>query len=156
MSIFSKIGITSDHAGQEVQKFLLAKLANQTLSLKEYSPQGEKGVSLDYPDCVGTLAKDLSLGHVDAAIAVCGTGIGMAIVANKHKGVRAASLWNETVARLSRQHNDSNFLCLGARELSLDEALAVTKAWLTTSFEAGRHQRRIDKLNTIEEKNFKD
>jgi len=97
----------------------------------------------------------VSSGEYDRAILVCGTGLGMAIVANKHKGVRATPCLDEYSAEMSRRHNDSNCLTLGGRIVPLDEALSVVRIWLETEFEGGRHQRRIDKIFDIEERNFK-
>jgi ribose 5-phosphate isomerase B len=94
-------------------------------------------------------------GECARAILFCGTGIGMAVVANKYKGIRATPCWNPFTARVSRSHNDSNCLTLGGRILSSEEAVEIVRTWLETPFEGGRHQRRVAKILEVERKNFK-
>ena len=95
-----------------------------------------------------------SSGECDRGILVCGTGIGMGIVANKFKGIRATPCWNEYTAEMSRLHNDSNCLTLGGRVLGPEEAIRIVRVWLETAFEGGRHARRVDKIRRLEEREF--
>lgn len=109
--------------------------------------------TVDYPDWAEVLSRDVSRGQLDFGIAICGTGMGMAIVANKFSNVRAVSIWNEQTCRLSRTHNDANVLCLGARVIDHNQAVAWTKIWLNTPFSGDeRHRRRVGKIKTLEAK----
>ena len=107
--------------------------------------------SVDYPDYAWSVARGVAAGSFDRGILICGSGIGMAIAANKVRGIRAAPVTDAAAARLSRQHNDANVLTLGARTLSVSDALDIVEAFLATPFEGGRHQRRVDKITAVEE-----
>ncbi len=109
--------------------------------------------SVDYPDYASIVAKKVSDGEIDRGILICGTGIGMAIAANKFRGVRAAPCTDEVTAEISRRHNDLNVLCLSADLLSPRVVERMVEVWLETEFEAGRHGRRVDKIADIENKN---
>lgn len=109
--------------------------------------------SVDYPDYAEKVGLAVSGGQADRGVLVCGTGIGVCIAANKVHGIRAAAPWSPETARLSRQHNDANVLCLSGREMEKEQILDLLKVWLETPFEGGRHQRRVDKISGIEQRN---
>ncbi len=148
-----KIATASDHAGYELKKGIIAYLSEKGINYEDFGCGPDEKV--DYVDYAEKAIKRVSSGEYDRAILVCGTGLGMAIVANKHKGIRATSCLDDYTAEMSRRHNDSNCLTLGARIVSQDEALNIVRIWLETEFEGERHQRRIDKIFDIEERNFK-
>jgi ribose 5-phosphate isomerase B len=106
--------------------------------------------SVDYPDFAEKVASAVSRGEMDLGILICGTGIGMSIVANKFPGVRAALATDEFMAQMAREHNNANILVLGGRVLSVDKATKMVNVWLDSSYEGGRHQRRIDKIAQVE------
>jgi len=148
-----KIATASDHAGYELKKEIIAYLSEKGIQHQDFGCGPDEKV--DYVDYAEKAAERISSGEYDRAILVCGTGLGMAIVANKYKGVRATPCLSDFTAEMSRKHNDSNCLTIGARIISLDEALNVVRIWLETEYEGGRHQRRIDKILDIEARNFK-
>jgi len=148
-----KIATASDHAGYELKKGIIAYLSEKGINYEDFGCGPDEKV--DYVDYAEKAIKRISSGEYDRAILVCGTGLGMAIVANKHKGVRATPCLDDYTAEMSRRHNDSNCLTLGGRIVPLDEALSIVRIWLETEFEGERHQRRIDKILDIEERNFK-
>ena len=143
-----KVIIASDHRGFKVKERIFLQLSELGDSVSNAGPFTEN--SVDYPDFAAIIANEISQGHADRGILVCGTGIGMAITANKFPSVRAASCMNELSAKLSRQHNDLNVLCIGADLLSMSEINNIVKIWLETKFEGDRHQRRIDKIDYYE------
>ena len=151
----AKVGIAADHAGKELKQLIsdLVKLTDHEVI--DYGVSVDTDKSVDYPDYADILASDISSGKLDRGILICGTGIGMAIVANKFSGVRAAQAWDEFTVRMSRAHNDANVLCLGARAINHHRAAELVKIWLATEFESGRHQPRLDKIREVEKKNFK-
>jgi len=104
----------------------------------------------DYPDHIGALSRLVKRGEADRGIGICGTGIGASITANKFDGIRAALCTSVFMAEMSRRHNDANVLILGARVTEESEAVAITRTWIDTPFEGGRHQRRLDKIAAIE------
>ncbi len=140
-----KIGICSDHAGVEYKAALIEHLKNKGYEVVNFGTDSTE--SMDYPDVAHPLAEAVLAGKVDLGIAFCGTGNGMAITLNKHAGIRAGLAWTEEIGRLVKQHNNANILVMPARFIPLDQALKITDTYLTTTFEAGRHQRRIDKIN---------
>lgn len=148
-----KIATASDHGGYELKKGITAHLSENGIQHEDFGCG--PGESVDYVDYAQKAIERVSSGDCDRAILVCGTGLGMAIVANKHKGIRATPCLDDYSAEMSRRHNDSNCLTLGGRIIPLDEALSVVRIWLETEYEGGRHQRRIDKILDIEERNFK-
>jgi len=148
-----KIAIASDHAGYELKKEIISYLIEKGLKHKDFGCG--PGEEVDYVDYGEKAAQRVSSGEYDRAILVCGTGVGMAIVGNKHKGIRATPCLDDYSAEMSRKHNDSNCLTLGARIVPLDEALSIVRIWLETEYEGGRHQTRIDKIFDIEARNFK-
>jgi ribose 5-phosphate isomerase B len=141
-----KIAIGSDHAGYRLKQIIMERFTDVDFEdVGTYSAD-----SCDYPDygyLVGCRVRD---GRAEAGIVICGTGIGISIAANKVRGIRAALCFNEFMAEMSRQHNNSNVLALGARVTEEGQALLIVRRWLESSFEGGRHQRRIDKITAIE------
>jgi len=148
-----KIATASDHAGYKLKKGIIAYLSEKGIKHEDFGCGPDEKV--DYVDYAEKAIKRVSSGEYDRAILVCGTGLGMAIVANKHKGIRATPCLDDYTAEMSRRHNDSNCLTLGGRIVPLDEALSIVRIWLETEFEGERHQGRIDKIFDIEERNFK-
>ena len=144
-----KIALGADHGGWELKealKPLIQELGHEVQDLGTY----EKA-PVDYPDYGVAVATAVATGKVDRGILVCGTGIGMSMVANKIPGVRAALCHDLFTARLSREHNDANILVLGGRLLGKDLALEMTRVWLETAFLGGRHARRLEKMRQWEE-----
>jgi len=148
-----KIALASDHAGFDLKKGVLNFLDQNGIECKDFGCGPDERV--DYVDYGEKAIQSVLAGECDRAILFCGTGLGMAIVANKHKGIRATPCWDEYVTEVCRSHNDSNCLTLGGRVIPLDEALHYVGIWLETGYEGGRHQERLDKIAKIEQKNFK-
>jgi ribose 5-phosphate isomerase B len=148
-----KIATASDHAGYELKTKIMGYLSEKGIEHEDFGCVPDEKV--DYVDYAEKAAERVASGEYDRAILVCGSGLGMAIVANKFKGIRATPCFDDYSAEMSRKHNDSNCLTLGARIVPLDEALSIVRVWLETEYEGGRHQRRIDKILDIEERNFK-
>ncbi len=144
------IAIGSDHAGADLKRELAALLESRGVALIDAGPDGSSS-SVDYPDYGGKVSLMVSGGKADRGVLICGTGIGMSIVANKFPGIRAALCSEPLSARLSRQHNDSNILVLGGRMIGPVMAREVLEVWLDTAFEGGRHAGRLMKITNIEE-----
>ena len=142
--LFKKICIASDHAGYELKDKIKDFLIDKSISVIDLGPFSKD--SVDYPDYAKKVAKRLILRKSDVGVLVCGSGTGMAITANKFKGIRAAQCYNKTSTILSRQHNNSNIICLGARMLKYKDAFKYVTYFLTTKFKSGRHQKRINKI----------
>ena len=142
--LFTKICISSDHAGFALKAKIKDYLINKSISVIDLGPFSE--VSVDYPDYAKKVEKRLILGKSDAGILVCGSGTGMAITANKFKGIRAAQCYNKSSTILSRKHNNSNIICIGSRMLKYKDAFKYVTCFLNTKFEGGRHQKRINKI----------
>ncbi|MDR3038815.1 MAG: ribose 5-phosphate isomerase B [Candidatus Adiutrix sp.] len=142
-----KIVLASDHAGRDYRKIIRDRLAAQGFSLTDLGV-ADGLERADYPEYARQAAAAVVGGAADRGILICGTGTGMAMAANKVKGVRAANCTCEIMARLARSHNDANILTLGARILGLELAQAIVAAFLTTGFDGGRHQERLDKLES--------
>jgi len=143
-SLIMKVALAADHAGFELKKELITWLdihGHQTLDLGTYS-----GESVDYPDFAHRLATAVETGQATIGIAVCGSGNGVNMTVNKHRGIRGALCWNEETARLARFHNDANICSLPARFISFEEAKIITAMFLKTGFEGGRHINRVDKI----------
>lgn len=144
-----RIGIAADHGGYEIK----ARLTNSIKSLGhvviDYGPS-EFDPSDDYPDYGKPAALAVSNGEVDRSILICNNGIGMCILANKIRGVRGAVVYNEASAKATREHHDSNVLCLGGQEFSAEQLESFIKIWLTTEFTGGRHERRMGKILELE------
>jgi len=143
-----KIALAADHAGYEEKEKIKQTLDELGV---EYTDMGTASTdSVDYPDYAKKVGDAVAMGDVEQGLLVCGSGTGMAIAANKIKGVRAAVAWSPDIARLAREHNDANVLALPARFMSDDEAKGVLKAWFDASFEGGRHARRVEKITELE------
>lgn len=144
-----KIAIASDHAGLSLKNELV-----ETTRSKGHEPMDfgtYNGDSVDYPDFATRVAKAVANGEADRGVLVCGTGIGMSIVANKYRGVRAALCTTEFEARMSRAHNDANVLCMGERVVGVGLGKAILEVFLAEPFEGGRHQKRVKKIHDAEE-----
>ncbi|MCR5351842.1 MAG: ribose 5-phosphate isomerase B [Bacteroidales bacterium] len=139
-----KIGICSDHAGVDYKARLISYLLGKGYQVVNFGTDSTE--SCDYPDFAHPLAAAVEAGEVEAGIALCGTGNGMALSLNHHKGIRAGLAWNTEVAKLVKEHNNANVLVLPARFVSYQMAVTMVRTWLTTEFAGGRHQRRIDKI----------
>jgi ribose 5-phosphate isomerase B len=137
--------IGSDHAGFDLKERVKELLEQRGFEVEDAGPRSPGQV--DYPDAAHIVADAVASGRRARGVLVCGTGIGVAMAANRHAGVRAAVVWNEDTARLSREHNDANVLALGGR--SLDPLLAerILEVWLATPFAGGRHARRVAKID---------
>ena len=142
--LFKKICISSDHAGYVLKEKIKDYLISKSISVIDLGPHSESPV--DYPDYAKKVAMRLSLKKSDAGILVCGSGTGMAITANKFKGIRAAQCYSKLSTILSRQHNNSNIICLGSRMIKYKEAFKYVTYFLNTKFESGRHQKRVSKI----------
>ena len=140
-----KIAIVSDHAGYFLKEKILSYLIKEKYDVKDFGCSS--GEAVDYPDFGHPLANAVSAGEYEFGISICGTGNGINMVVNKHPGIRGALCWNEEISRLARAHNDANICALPGRFISESEAYLIVKAFLITSFEGGRHQRRIDKIS---------
>ncbi|MDR2358898.1 MAG: ribose 5-phosphate isomerase B [Prevotellaceae bacterium] len=138
------IGIAADHAGVEMKAFLKERLEAQGYELCDFGAYSCG--SVDYPDFAHPLAEAISKGELKTAISICGSGNGVSMTLNRHCGVRAALCWLPEVARLARAHNDANVCSLPARFIDNETAQKIVETFLSTAFEGGRHQRRIDKI----------
>lgn len=143
-----KIAIGADHAGFELKQKIKEYLARQGYDVKDEGTVSND--SVDYPDFAKSVGEEVAGKNVDRGILVCGSGIGMAIAANKVPGVRAANVTTEYEAQMSREHNDANVLAIGARILEEPAAMKIVDTWLKAEFAGGRHQRRVDKITGIE------
>ncbi len=144
-----KIAIASDHAGYALKEAIKKHYKPSELSIDDLGTNNED--SVDYPDYGYQLGKAVMTGDYDFGIGVCGTGIGIGISANKVKGVRAALIYDEFTARVAKEHNNANVITLGGRTSTVEEAINMIDIFKAASFES-RHQRRIDKIQGIEEK----
>lgn len=140
-----KIVVGADHGGFELKEAIKRMLAEEGREIVDVGCFSDE--SVDYPDFAAEVVKSVAGGDCRFGILVCGTGIGMSIAANRHRKVRAANCFDEYTAKMSREHNDANILCLGARVLATDAALQMVNVWLETDFGGGRHQRRIAKFS---------
>jgi ribose 5-phosphate isomerase B len=139
-----KIALGSDHAGFELKEKIKKILESLDLAWEDLGTNSED--SCDYPDYARAVAEAVSKGKSNRGIICCGSGIGVSIVANKVRGVRAALCHDQEDAVTSRKHNDANILCLAGRRTDANECEKVIKAWMSTAFEGGRHQRRVEKI----------
>jgi ribose 5-phosphate isomerase B len=143
-----RIALAADHAGFEEKEKVKKTLDDLGIAFDDLGTNS--GESVDYPDFARKVAEGVSSGEYEQGLLICGSGTGMAIAANKFKGVRAAVAWSEDIARLAREHNDANVLSLPARFISEEESARVVKAFFESDFEGGRHGRRVDKISEIE------
>ena len=142
-----KIVIGSDHGGVILKAKIIKLLESLNYDVTDKGTFDDN--SVDYPDYAKLVSESVSNGNFEKGILVCGSGIGVSIVANKFKNVRAALCTSVQLAKLSRQHNNANILCLGERVLKEKNALMIVETWLKTAFEAGRHERRVNKIHEI-------
>ncbi|RIK81593.1 MAG: ribose 5-phosphate isomerase B [Planctomycetota bacterium] len=143
-----RIAVGSDHRGYNLKEQLIGLLRSKGHEVTDVGATGSE--SVDYPDFAALVARKVSAGAVDRGILICGTGIGMAIAANKFPGVRAAPCYDEVTAELSRRHNNLNVLCLSADMLSPRTVERMVEVWIATQFEGGRHERRVEKIHRFE------
>jgi ribose 5-phosphate isomerase B len=147
-----RIAVGSDHRGYQIKGKLVTLLCADGHEVTDFGTQSDQAV--DYPDYAVSVAKSVASGKAERGILICGTGFGMAIAANKFKGVRAATCADEVMAEMCRRHNDVNVLCLPGDLIGDRPVGDLVRIWLATEFEGGRHSRRIDKINHIEEENL--
>lgn len=143
-----KISIASDHAGFALKQRIADALKAQGHDVEDFGTTSEE--SVDYPDFAEPAAREVASGNADRGVLVCGSGVGVSIVANKVDGVRAVNAHDADEAELSRRHNDANVLTLGERTTDPDDAMAIVERFLETNFEGGRHERRVDKIAQVE------
>lgn len=142
--MMEKIAIGADHAGYEYKEHLRKWLERNGYALKDFGTYSNE--SADYPDFAHPVASAVEKKEFDLGILICGSANGVAITANKHQGIRAAICWNEELASLARQHNNANVLCLPARFISAELGEKILDRFLHSSFEGGRHERRVNKI----------
>ena len=139
-----KIAIGGDHAGFEYKGAIIEMLKEQGVEVEDFGPFSNE--SCDYPDFVHPVAEAVEGDDADLGIVICGSANGVAITANKHQGIRAAIAWQKDLAQLAREHNDANIVAIPARFIDLNLAKDIVNTFLQTSFEGGRHQKRVDKI----------
>lgn len=139
-----KVAIGGDHAGFEYKQKIIASLEAAGHKVKDFGPKTDD--SVDYPDHVHPLATAVGNEEQELGILLCGSANGVAITANKHQKIRAAIAWEVSLAELARQHNNANVICIPARFISFEMAEDIVKAFLNTSFEGGRHEKRVNKI----------
>lgn len=144
MNLPSKIVIGADHAGFEYKEAIKQYLTKKNMEIIDVGTYSLD--SCDYPDYAHAAAREIESGQVEYGILICGSAIGVSVTANKHHQIRAALCWQNEIAKLSRQHNNANMICLPARFVTLDDALEMIHTFLTTDFEGGRHQKRVEKI----------
>lgn len=140
-----KIAIGSDHGGFELKEKLINHYKAQGIVLADEGTYSEE--SCDYPDIADKMAADILSGNVDWGILICGTGIGISIAANRHKGIRAALLYDEFSAEMAHAHNNANVIVFGGRTMKFEDVVRRIDVFMKTKYEGGRHQRRLDKLD---------
>ena len=143
----TRIAIGGDHAAVDQKTELIKNLESKGYSVINFGTDSYD--SVDYPDYAVKVANDVASGNSAKGILICGSGIGVSIAANKVKGIRAALCYNEETAKLARQHNNANILCLPQRFVVLEAALEMTEAFMNTAFEGGRHEKRVGKIACI-------
>jgi len=143
-----KIALAADHAGYELKNAIKLRLQQKGIEVVDRGTSTAD--SVDYPDYALMVAQEVAGHRADLGILVCGSGIGMAICANKVDGIRAANVSTEHEAQMSREHNNANVLALGARILQPEQAFAIVNKWLETAFAGGRHERRVEKIRQLE------
>ena len=138
------MALSSHHAGYELKQTFAQYLQSEGIAVDDFGSNSSE--SCDYPDFAHPCAEAVESGRDYPGIAMCGTGNGIAMTLNKHQGIRAALCWDTDLARLAREHNDANVLVLPARFIPAEKALEIVKVFLSTPFEGGRHQRRVEKI----------
>jgi len=144
-----KIALGSDHAGFELKEIIKKELEAMKIECRDFGPHSEE--SVDYTDFASAVCGSIQKKEHDRGILICGTGIGMSIAANKHKGILASLVDNTFSAEMTRRHNNSNVLVLPGRLIGKDLAKAILKKWIETPYEGGRHDRRLEKIREIEQ-----
>lgn len=147
------IVIGCDHGGYKIKEEIKKYLDEKGIEYKDYGCHSEERT--DYPIFGEKVAKAIQNKEADKGILICGTGFGMSILANKFKGIRCASCWNEEVAKLLKAHNDANIIALPGRFINVSQAVSILRAWLATEFMEGRHTERLQMIKDIESKNMK-
>lgn len=145
IKITMKISIGNDHAGPDYKKAIVAFLTEKGHEVINHGT--DTFDSVDYPDFAHPVAIDVETGKSDLGIVICGSGNGIAMTVNKHQGIRAALCWTKEISALARQHNDANVVSIPARFTSIQQAVEIVDTFLTTDFEGGRHQNRVDKIS---------
>lgn len=145
IKITMKISIGNDHAGPDYKKAIVAFLTTKGHEVINHGT--DTFDSVDYPDFAHPVAIDVETGKSDLGIVICGSGNGIAMTVNKHQGIRAALCWTKEISALARQHNDANVVSIPARFTSIQQAIEIVDTFLTTDFEGGRHQNRVDKIS---------
>lgn len=145
----SLLGIASDHAGFSLKSALVQHLESRGVTVQDFGPA--EATRCDYPDFAHAICEAIQQETIQAGVLICGTGIGMSMTANKHVGIRAAVVSDVFSARATKQHNNANVLCLGERVVGVGLAQDILDAWVTATFEGGRHQGRIDKMMSWEQ-----
>jgi len=139
-----KILIGNDHAGYSLKLSIIKNLEDKYEFFDKGSYSNE---SVDYPDYASIIAKEIQSEKGDLGILICGTGNGVCMTANKFKGIRAVICWNEEIAKLAKQHNNANIICMPSRFIKVEEAIKIIESFILEKFEGGRHERRIKKIN---------
>ena len=147
LDLTQTIAIGADHAGFEYKTVIIDLLQNKGFKVKDFGTNSSD--SVDYPDFAHPVASAVENGDAGCGILICGSANGVAITANKHKGIRAAICWQTEIARLARQHNNANIICIPSRFVSTPAAEEMVNVFLNTSFEGGRHQNRVKKIASI-------
>lgn len=145
-----KVALGSDHQGVDIKKVIVDYLKSQGIEVVDFGPDSKE--SVDYPDYAEVVGKAVAAGQYDRGILICGTGAGMSIAANKVPGVRATRVTDSYSARLTREHNDANIICLGAWLTGPQMAIDMVSQFLHTPYQGGRHQRRLDKVMALDKK----
>jgi ribose 5-phosphate isomerase B len=143
--MIKQLGVASDHAGLELRQALVLELEKRGIAVRDFGTT--TSASCDYPDFAHAVGRAIESKEIERALLVCGTGVGMSIAANRHAAVRAVVCSEALSARMSRQHNDANVLCIGARVVGAGTALDILDAFLEAEFEGGRHAGRVAKIN---------
>ena len=147
------IDLGSDHGGYKLKEEVKKYLDEIGLEYKDFGTYNEDRV--DYPIYAEEVAKSIQRKECDKGILICGTGFGVSITANKFKGIRCASCWNEDVAKLLKEHNNANIIALPGRFLTVSQAIVILRAWIASEFQGGRHTERLQMIETIEKENMK-
>ncbi len=142
-----KIAIAADHGGFEMKQALIKYFSSKGIILQDLGT--DSTASTDYPDYGDKMARYILSGQANLGILICGTGIGISISANRYRGIRAALLYSDQVAELAKQHNNANIIVFGGRTMSVEDAVKRTETFLNAVYEGGRHQRRLDKLDSL-------
>ena len=142
------LAIGSDHGGFELKNHVMKHLKDRGIEYKDFGCYDEN--SVDYPDIAKAVGEAVSGGECERGILICGTGIGISIAANKIKGIRAALCSDVYSAKMTKEHNNANIICMGGRVIGRELAFMIVDAWLDAEFQGGRHQARIDKIHALE------